>query len=122
MKVKLHLLLPLVLLGVACVKPIHQDHADKIRFAWNEIDDHGLFRGESSIEYEFCIPAEEGVLRDILTIEPAASVLKKSRGRVGCNRQQWLILINTRHGEWKRKLYAIAALPYVKEIRQVYYE
>lgn len=108
--------------AIQCKRQLKPSAMAKISFDYSSLDANGLRHGESSVDYEFCIPANEDVLADIQKIEPDVRVLKGSRGRVGCTGMEWLCIINTHDMEWKKKLYAIAALPYVERLAEVFYE
>ena len=95
---------------------------DKIQFAIEAIDENGLRNGEVAVDYEFCIPASDAILQQVLKIDPGVRAMKSSKGRIGCSEQQWLC-INSTHGKgWKKKLYAIAALDSVERIQETFYE
>ena len=108
--------------SIQCHTHIRHHVIDNILFDYTGIDDSGLRHGEVAVDYEFCIPARADALSEINRIEPDARVLKKSKGRVGCTDEQWLCIINTRDPHWKKKLFAIAALPYVERIVETFYE
>lgn len=94
----------------------------KIEFDYSLIDDSGLRNGEVAVDYEFCIPASEEILAKVLQIDPAVRVMKSSKGRIGCTRQQWLCINSTHSTGWKEKLYSIAYLEYVDRIVETHYE
>lgn len=95
---------------------------DNILFDYAGIDEFGLRHGESAVDYEFCIPANPDALAEVSRIEPDVRVMKNSKGRVGCTDEQWLCIANTHDPAWKKKLFAIAALPYVERILETFYE
>jgi len=55
-------------------------------------------------------------------IDPSATVQKGSKGRIGCNEQQWLVIGSTHQKNYQRVLYELASLPYVDRIEQTYWE
>lgn len=118
------ILISLLVCGITmqCTRQLSPAAANKIAFDFSTLDTNGLRHGESAIDYEFCIPANENSFADIQKIEPDVRVLKGSRGRVGCTDVQWLCIINTHDPAWQKKLYAIANLPYVDRIAEVFYE
>ena len=94
----------------------------KIQFDYSAIDDNGLRSGERAVDYEFCIPASEEMLREVMTIDSGVRVMKSSKGRIGCSSEQWLIINSTHSTEWNKKLYDIAYLDYVDRIVETFYE
>ena len=94
----------------------------KIGFDYSGIDDHGLRNGEAAVDYEFCIPAEETYLNQVMSIAPQIKMMKNSKGRIGCTGQQWLMINSTHSAEWKKQLYAIAYLDFVERIEETFYE
>ncbi|HEY3386538.1 MAG TPA: hypothetical protein VGK46_08520 [Saprospiraceae bacterium] len=94
----------------------------KIKFNYSKIDDNGLRNGEVAVDYEFCIPANESIVQEVLSIAPAIRVMKNSKGRIECTKQQWLVINSTHSPEWKKQLYAIAYLDYVENIIETFYE
>jgi len=94
----------------------------KIAFDYSSIDSHGLRNGEAAVDYEFCIPANEAIVQEVMKIDAGIRVMKGSSGRIGCSKSQWLC-INTTHSEgWKDKLHKIAYLDYVDRIQETFYE
>lgn len=97
----------------------------KITFDISEISPEGLI-GESnslsSVSYEFCIPANDEYLTEIQTINPEINYYSQSRGRIGCNRNQYLCIGDTHNPRWKEILISIASLDYVERIDRFYGE
>ena len=117
---------PLVFIAACHPKMARENAAalKKIGFDISKINDDGLSGptgGQTSVAYEFCIPADEKLLKEVRSIDP---LVEKSggRGRVGCSPNQWLCLSATHQKDWKKKLLGLARLPYVKRIEQVFYE
>ncbi|MDZ4747935.1 MAG: hypothetical protein SH808_05570 [Saprospiraceae bacterium] len=94
----------------------------KIKFDYSAIDDSGLRNGEVAVDYEFCVPANEAILDQVIKIDPGVRVLKSSKGRIGCSEQQWLCINSTHSPGWKKKLDAIASLYFVERILETFYE
>ena len=105
-----------------CQKNSLPQNGSKIQFDTADINSSGLRNGEAHVDYEFCIPAEQSFLDKILSIEPNAKVMKSSRGRVGCNAEQWLCIVSTSGPGWDDKLYRIAKLSFVERIIETHYE
>ena len=110
------------LCAIQCQQKMQELADAKIKFDINTIDANGLRNGEVSVDYEFCIPASDAILQQVLKIDPNVRAMKASKGRIGCTDQQWLC-INSTHGKgWKKKLYAIAGLETVERIQETFYE
>ena len=105
-----------------CPEKINQEALAKIEFDYSALDENGLYRGERSLDYEFCIPATEANRKTILDYEPDTRIMEKSKGRIGCTDGQWLCIVSTHDPEWKEKLYKIASLRYVDRIIETVYE
>jgi hypothetical protein len=105
-----------------CSEKINKEALAKIQFDYSSLDENGLYRGERSLDYEFCIPATETNRKTILDCESDTRIMEKSKGRIGCAEGQWLCIVSTNDPEWKRKLYKIASLPYVDRIIETVYE
>jgi hypothetical protein len=120
------LVILLIVLGVySCkpTKPISDNcNADKIKFKLSTIDGRGYnTKTNQPIDYEFCIPDNETVLKEVLAINPE---LKKttSKGRSNCGKDEVLMLGNTDNKAFKSILCKIANLGYVKEVNQTHWE
>lgn len=101
---------------------ISDDVLAKIAFDYSNIDETGLRRGTVGVDYEFCIPATDEALQEVMKIDPKVKVMQKSKGRIGCTEGQWLCINSTHTDQWKEKLYAIAALEFVERIQETVYE
>jgi hypothetical protein len=108
--------------AMKCMPKVNKLIMEKIQFDYSTIDEHGLRNGEVTVDYEFCIPADEKVLSEILAIDPGVRVMKSSKGRIGCTAQQWLLINSTHTPEWKKRLHSIAGLNYVDRIVETFYE
>ena len=105
-----------------CPKKTDKVNQAKIKFDYAAIDDSGLRNGEVAVDYEFCIPADQKILDQVMKIDQGIRVMKSSKGRIGCTDQQWLCINSTHSPGWKNKLYAIASLSYVERIEETFYE
>ena len=110
------------LFAFQCPRKMQKMMLDKITFDYSKIDEQGLRNGEVAVDYEFCIPASQDILNEVMAIDPGIRVMKNSKGRIGCTKQQWLCINSTHDVEWKKKLYAIAYLGYVEQIAETVYE
>ena len=108
--------------AVQCPKKTDKVNQAKIKFDYAAIDDSGLRNGEVAVDYEFCIPADQQILDQVMKIDQGIRVMKSSRGRIGCTAQQWLCINSTHSPDWEKKLYAIASLSYVERIEETFYE
>jgi hypothetical protein len=124
-----HLYLLGILLFFACARPQNiPDDASywrKIRIDFNQIDAAGLSgpaNGKVSVTYEFCIPREQRLWKEVKKIDPSAQKQIAGRGRVNCSDTQWLILGNTHQKNYKKILYELAKRPYIERIEEVFYE
>lgn len=105
-----------------CPKKTDKVNHAKIKFDYSAIDDSGLRNGEVAVDYEFCIPADQEILDQVMNLDQGVRVMKSSKGRIGCTRQQWLCINSTHDVGWKKKLLAIASLSYVERIAETFYE
>lgn len=73
------------------------------------------------VDYEFCIPDNETVWKELMLINPS---LKRtaSKGRSNCGKGKVLVLGNTDNKDYKIMLCKIANLDYVKEVNQTFWE
>lgn len=105
-----------------CPKKTDKVNQAKIKFDYAAIDDSGLRNGEVAVDYEFCIPADQKILDQVMKIDQGIRVMKSSRGRIGCTAQQWLCINSTHNDDWKKHLFAIASLSYVERVEETFYE
>jgi hypothetical protein len=115
-------LLALSFAAAHCARSTHDGMNQKIGFDTSAIDANGLRNGEVALDYEYCIPATADAESDVRKIDPDVRLMKQSRGRIGCAPTQWLCISSTHHGDWKKRLERIAALPYVERIIETHYE
>lgn len=93
-----------------------------------KIDKASLHRLEQSKEtpmtlaYEFCIPDSKEKLKQVRAIDTSVVVMVGSKGRVGCSKSEWLCIGNLERKTYKRVLDKIAALSFVKVIKECVYE
>ncbi len=98
---------------------------DKITFDISKISSTGLIGSPGSyraLDYEFCIPREEKYLQEVKEIDPNLRVYPNSKGRIGCEKSQYLCIGNTRQQGWREILMKLADLPYIEKIQQTYWE
>lgn len=101
------------------------DPVRKIKFDLAEIRDDGLRGppdGLTSVSYEFCVPANEKIYAEIRKIDRTVQIHPGSRGRIGCLKTEALCIGATHQKDWRKALETLAALNYVKEIRECFFE
>jgi len=116
------LLVILISSAFQCPKKTDKVNRAKIKFDYAAIDDSGLRNGEVAVDYEFCIPADQKILDQVMKIDQGVRVMKSSKGRIGCTDQQWLCINSTHNDDWKKHLFAIASLSYVERVEETFYE
>jgi hypothetical protein len=97
----------------------------KIKFDINQISQEGLIGpldGLRSITYEFCVPNQSKMMREVTQIDPTIQFFPKSPGRIGCQNNEVLALGNTHQSNWKEILINLANLDYIKTIQEYYGE
>ncbi|MEB3310680.1 MAG: hypothetical protein VKJ02_10640 [Snowella sp.] len=97
---------------------------NKITFDLSAISPEGLIgppNGLRSVSYEFCIPAQRKTVKQVQAIDPTVQY-SRSRGRIGCQPNQYLCIGHTHQANWKEVLFNLAQLEYVKKIDQFWGE
>lgn len=107
--------------------PVKEDPAawKKIKLDFRSLDAEGLSGkpgGKVALNYEFCIPAEAGMWKQVRKIDSSATLQKGAKGRIGCSEQQWLVIGSTHQKNYQRVLFELASLPYVERIEQTFWE
>jgi hypothetical protein len=98
---------------------------NKVKIDFSKIDEKGLAgppNGKVAVNYEFCIPAEEKFWSEVKNIDKTAQAMKGSKGRIGCDKSQWLVVGSTHQENYKRVIYELAALTYVQKIQETFFE
>ncbi len=91
---------------------------DKITFDLSAISPEGLIGNQQSLRsvgYEFCIPAQADRVNKVKAIDPTVQ-FSRSRGRIGCQSNQYLCIGETHQPDWKTVLLKLAGLNYIKRI------
>lgn len=120
----------LAIVLAACSSPasapaLTKAQQEKIAFDLSTIDDRGLRgppRGLRSVSYEFCIPAGERYAEEVQRIDPTVELMRGSRGRIGCTREQTLCVGNTHQKGYRQVLERVAGLDYVHRIVESTFE
>jgi hypothetical protein len=97
---------------------------EKITFDLSAISPEGLIGNQQSLRsvgYEFCIPAQPDTRKEVKAIDPTVQ-FSRSRGRIGCQSNQYLCIGETHQPDWKTVLLKLADLDYVKRIDQFWGE
>jgi hypothetical protein len=113
----------LVALLSACVNKAPTG-LDKIRFDLKNVDVNGLEgppAGKREIAYQFCVPNTEAKRLEIAELDPTARFESEAAGRAGCTADEILVHARTGAPNWRGRMEAVAALPYVKSIRRTPY-
>jgi len=78
--------------------------------------------GKRALDYEFCIPQGAGFAAEVRAIDGTARLYPNSRGRIGCDPGQVLVIGNTHQPHFAEVLRRLAALPYVERIEPAWFE
>jgi hypothetical protein len=114
-----------LLAACSLIPPALSTGSSKIAFDTSRIDDAGLIGppdGKRTVAYEYCVPKSDGYLAEVRRIDATAEPMPGSRGRIGCTREQILVLGSTVGPHWRETLDRLAALPYVRRIEEVFFE
>lgn len=117
----------LLLNAAACQRPLQATDAtvwEKIKLDFKRLDEQGLAgpaNGKVAVQYEFCIPAEARYRRAVQKIDRTVQQ-NGGKGRIGCSDQEWLMIGSTHQARYKRVLYELASLPYVRRIEETFWE
>jgi hypothetical protein len=98
---------------------------DKIALDLSVLDDRGLRgppNGLRSMSYEFCIPANERYAAEVQRIDPTLELMRGSRGRIGCTKNQYLCVGQTGQRNHRQVLQRLAALDYTSRIVESTFE
>lgn len=91
----------------------------KIKFNLDEIRADGL-RGPSdglvSVSYEFRVPADEAIYREVKRIDPSVRISSVNAEKGA------FCLGSTSQPRWREILMELSSLPYVSEIRECFFE
>jgi hypothetical protein len=94
---------------------------EKIRFDLKKVDADGLEGppdGKRPVDYQFCVPNNLDTRMAVIELDPGARFESEVAGRAGCTTDEILVFASTEGPNWRGRVYAIAALPYVKSIRR----
>lgn len=105
--------------------PLTSVQREKIALDLSALDDRGLRgppTGLRSMSYEFCIPAGERYAVEVQRIDPTVEVMRGSRGRIGCAKDQYLCVGSTGQRGYRQVLERLAALDYTSRIVESTFE
>jgi hypothetical protein len=106
--------------GASGLKP-----QSKIRFDLDRFDAEGLQGppdGLRALHYELCIPDRPDAIGTVTGIDPTLEIHRGSPGRIGCGTTELLCLGHTHQRDYRAVLERLATLPFVKEIREAFFE
>lgn len=119
------LVIALVTLAVPAGAALATEPAQKILLDLRDVNEQGL-RGPAdglrAVSYEYCIPDTDAAVRQVRSIDATLQVLGHSPGRAGCKRSELLCLGSTHQKNFRQVLQRLAALDYVREIREAFFE
>lgn len=78
--------------------------------------------GLRALHYEYCIPDDPEKIRQVKVIDPTLQIQPGSPGRTGCRANQLLCLGHTYQTDYRTVLEQLAALTFITEIRQAFFE
>ena len=98
---------------------------EKIEFDITQLNQQGLYGpadGLRSLNYEFCIPAEEHFVSTVLNIDPDIKIYRQSPGRIGCTQAEYLCIGDTYNKPYQKNFNDLADLSFIKRIIQSVFE
>jgi heat shock protein HslJ len=96
-----------------------------IRFDLGRLNADGLQGppdGLRALHYEYCIPDRPEAIQAVTAIDPTLQIQGGSPGRVGCGAGELLCLGHTHQTDHRAVLERLAALAFVAEIREAFFE
>jgi hypothetical protein len=101
------------------------DPLDKITFDLNTVNDQGLrgpADGRVHVAYEFCIPASQSHAEKVIKIDPSIKIFRHSKGRIGCNKDQYLCIGHTGQKDFRAILHRLTTQDYIARIDECLWE
>lgn len=97
----------------------------KITFDISRLNEDGLHGPPDDLRpfnYGFCIPANEKFVEEVKAIDPTMVLYRDTDRRVGCNRNEFMVVGNTGQENYKGVLSRLAELVYVWQIHESFAE
>ena len=97
----------------------------KVRFDLDRLDPDGLQGprdGLRALHYEYCIPDRPEAVREVTAIDPTLQIQRGSPGRAGCAAGELLCLGHTHQPGYRAVLEQLAALAFVAQIQEAFFE
>ncbi len=119
------IVISLLCLSAKCNNTTLPQNSPKITFDLEQIGEDGLGTKSGSkvaTDYEYCIPADEKSAAIVRKIDPKLKIMKKSRGRIACSKDQWLCMGDTHQKDWRKVLIQLAELDFVAQIDRTFFE
>jgi hypothetical protein len=121
------LVLTSVFIGSCNNKQMPEDASvwNKVAINLSRLDENGLAgpsNGKVAVNYEFCIPQDTKHWKTVQKIDKTVQKMAGSPGRIGCDKNSWLIVGSTHQPNHKRVLYELASLSYVAKIQETFWE
>ena len=101
------------------------DAESKIRIDLSRLGANGLQGppdGLRALHYEYCIPGRLEAIQAVTAIDRTLQIQRDSPGRVGCGADELLCLGHTHQPDHRAVLQRLAALPFIVEIREAFFE
>lgn len=111
--------------AVACVSSAALAAPGIVDFDLGRLDASGLHGppdGRRAMDYEYCIPEGQPYRDQVAAIDPSARFQPGSRGRIGCQGGQVLVLGSTHRRDHRQILHELADLPFVERIAEAVFE
>ncbi len=90
---------------------------NKITFDLKKLNQKAVF-----LDYEFCVPQKDKIIKELKTIDQTIIVYKTSKGRIGCSNNQYLCIGNSNQKNAKKVLLTLASFDYIQQIDQCFFE
>lgn len=102
-----------------------QEKLTKINFETDNINPQGLTGNSASlrsVSYEFCIPKDANIAKQVKAIDPSVQLYDKTPGRINCSGTETLAIGNTHQSQWKVVLINLSSQDYIIEIQETFFE
>ena len=99
--------------------------SEVIRFDTGRLNSDGLMGpadGLRAVSYEFCVPADEQLMELVMSIDGTVEIQRRSRGRIGCEKAEYLAIGHTHQPDFESVLDRLSRLPFVDRIEESRFE